>query len=81
MKWLFGLLVALNLGFLVWQIQYPHIVSATSGPAPGPEVKRLLLLREVDSTQLKLIPPKNSGTHPELVPSRSALPTMGGLRH
>jgi hypothetical protein len=65
MKWLFGLLVALNLVFLVWQIQFPHSVSAAGSPAPGPEVKRLLLLREVDSNQLKLIPPKNSSTHPE----------------
>ena len=65
MKWLFGLLVVLNLGFLAWQIQYPHIVSAASSPAPGPEVKRLLLLREMDSTQLKLIPSQSTGTHPE----------------
>jgi hypothetical protein len=65
MKWLFGLLVALNLGFLAWQIQYPHTVSAAGSPAPGPEVKRLLLLREVDSIQLKLVPPQSTGTHPE----------------
>lgn len=62
MKWLFGLLVVLNLVFLAWQIQYPHIVSAAGSPAPGPEVKRLQLLREMDSTQLKLTPPVKAGT-------------------
>ena len=53
MKWLLGLLVVLNLGLLAWQIQYPHIASSASSPAPGPEVKRLVLLREMDSTQIK----------------------------
>ena len=60
MKSLFILLAVLNLGFLAWQIQYPHIVSATASPAPGPEVKRLLLLREMDSSQLKLLSPEKT---------------------
>ncbi len=64
MKWLFGLLVALNLGFLAWQIHYPRNVSVTDSPAPGPEVKRLLLLREMDNTQLKPISPANNRTSP-----------------
>lgn len=55
MKWLFLLLVLLNLGFFVWQLGRDNTEAAA--PVTTDKTKGIVLLRELNPDQLKQLPP------------------------
>nr|VFJ91950.1 MAG: hypothetical protein BECKLFY1418A_GA0070994_101932 [Candidatus Kentron sp. LFY] len=79
MKWVFYLLVVINLVYFAWETW--HVESSTmfsSAEAPKPSlpdhVDRLLLFHEVDPDQLQLRMPATSGT-PPAIPAAPAVST------
>lgn len=66
MKWLFMLLVALNLAFFIWQVNHEQnafIAPQQADTADGS--KRLVLLRELDAELAKMPPPAAENPAPE----------------
>ncbi|MEW6353327.1 MAG: hypothetical protein AB1469_03365 [Pseudomonadota bacterium] len=70
MKWLFGLLLILNVGFFLWQFNKTEQPTFTAPASVSQDnSKRLILLRELDAELAKMPPPA-----PATTPNDSPIP-------
>lgn len=67
MKWLFILLVLLNVAFFIWQLNAEQSDPAAGNAESNGNVRSLVLLSEMDTTQLQRAKPReNEASTPTL---------------
>ncbi|HLA75705.1 MAG TPA: hypothetical protein VJM76_07320 [Gammaproteobacteria bacterium] len=83
MKWLFILLLALNIGFFAWQFNQEEArFTAPTQSAQKDNSRHLVLLRELDAELAKTVAPGNSPAAPPAIiapaehPKNSSMPTL-----